>query len=551
MENMDMGAFQRLIAQMQNQYANPKEEDYPQYRLPTFIFSERSFHALDGELDPAKERAFTIANKVPSAIESGNFADANKMAYQAYQLDPLCVDAWRSMVKVLNEYSDGDTIISATRELLYFSRRFYQEEFHQNGMFYSISTTRPYMRILTDLAEIATVSSQIDVATYCYEEMVRLNHHDNTGARDPLLCCYVKLIGRARRYPNSTRPIRTINHARQLIKCCFDDESNTDHCPLFEKDNLCVRWAELCFMFAEKGNWKKVARREHQKNDLIFQLIFDEVTNEEIPAAAPDMPADSFLVGSKSDDVRARGGWIKEALLDWPDFVIELYRLLRGKVTPQFEAKVRSIAPIPEEEARSEFKAQMKKLGEEFLDKGRDNLRSKQFDQAIFNFTLAKRSYYETSQPSRRLYLHQPFAIISNRATAAYFLRKWNFLRIDLRFTLKMKPDHEKSYAKLPKLADAYKAKQLVDEFKQIAQMVERKEVNTEEEWKSLANRAIGLTSMTALAFAAVDKLTEEMKEELIRVGIEDCYTTVNVDLVHPLLPWLTVDDLEKPIPNV
>ena len=215
------------------------------------------------------------------------------------------------------------------------------------------------------------------------------------------------------------------------------------------------------------------------------------------------------------------------------------------------DAKIRSNAPVPEEEENEEFKAQMKRLGEEYLDKGRDNLRLKKFDEAILNFTLAKRSFYETFQPSRRLYLHQLFAIISNRAIAAYFLKKWNFLRIDIRFTLKMKPDHEKSYTKLPKLADAYKAKQLVDEFKQIAQMVDKKEVNGEEEWKSLAARVIGLTSMTALALAAVNKLTDEMKEELIRVGIEDCYTTVNVDLVHLILPWLTEDDLEQPISNV
>lgn len=548
---MDLSGLQRLIGQMQFQQANPNDDDYPQYRLPTFIFSERTFHALDGELDPAKERAFTIANKVASAIESNNYADASKMAYQAYQLDPLCVDAWRSMVKILNEVSDGDTIITATRELLYFSRRFYQEEFHQVGMFYSISTTRPYMRILTDLAEIATVSLQLDLATYCYEEMVRLNHRDNTGARDPLLCCYVKLIGRARRFPNSTKPIRTIKQARQLINCVFDDENNSDHCPLFDKDNLCVRWAELCFLYAEKGNWKKVARREYQKNDIIFQLIFDEIRNEDIPAARPDMPPDSFLAGSKSDDVRARGGWIKEALFDWPDFVIELYRLIRGKVTPAFEKKVRTSAPVPENELRPEFKAQMAKLGEDFLQKGRDTLKDRKFEQSIQNFTLAKRSYFEASQPSRRWYLHAPFAIVSNRATAAYFMKKWNFLRTDLRFTLKMKPDHEKSYSKLPKLADAYKAKQLYDEFKQIAEMVEKKEVQGEEQWKNLADRVIGLTSMTALAFAAANKLTDEMKEELIRVGIEDCYTTANVDLVHPILPWLTPDDLEKPIPNI
>ena len=115
-----------------------------------------------------------------------------------------------------------------------------------------------------------------------------------------------------------------------------------------------------------------------------------------------------------------------------------------------------------------------------------------------------------------------------------------------------MKPDHEKSYSKLPKIAEAFKAKQLVDELAEIAKIVEKKQVNSIEHWKNLADRAIGLTSITALAFAAVNKLTDEIKEELIRVGIEDCYTTVNIGPdVHPILPWLTPDDLEKPIPNI
>ena len=97
---------------------------------------------------------------------------------------------------------------------------------------------------------------------------------------------------------------------------------------------------------------------------------------------------------------------------------------------------------------------------------------------------------------SKRCYLHAPFVIVSNRATAAYFLKKWKLLRTDLRFTLKIRPDHEKSYSKLPKLAEAFKAKQLVGEFGNIARMVENKQVNGEIEWKNLADRVIGLTSI-------------------------------------------------------
>ena len=155
------------------------------------------------------------------------------------------------------------------------------------------------------------------MAIYCYERTVCLNHRDNTGARDPHLCCYIKLIGRTRRHPKNTWPKRTINHSRQLINCVFDDENNSDKHSLFEKDNLCIRWAELCFLCAEKGK----------------RLLCVSRKNEDIPATAPDMISDSFIVGSKSDDIRARGGWIKEDLFDWPDFVIELYTFTRKNET--------------------------------------------------------------------------------------------------------------------------------------------------------------------------------------------------------------------------
>ena len=483
-------------------------------------------------------------------MESGNTTDAIKMAYEAYSLDPLSADAWRAMIKLNVEYTDADTLITMMRELLHFSRRFYDEAFHQVGMFYSISSTRPYMRVLTDLAEIAMSNLQLDVATYCYEEMVRLNHRDNTGARDPLICCYLKIIGRARRFPKTTRPVRTIAHAKKLIRCVFTDENSSSRCPLFEEGNTCVRVAEMCFAYVEKGNWKKIARSEYQKNPLLFQLIFDEVRQEDIPEAQPNMQPGTFLAGNKSEDVRMKGGWIKEAMLDWPDLVIELYKLIRGKMVAAFEEKVKENAPIPEAEIDSKFKTRIIKLGGEFLQTGRDTLTKKDFHPAFDNCTMAKRSFVEAAQPSKRFYLHSPFAVSSNRATAGYFMGRWNCVRSDIRFTLKVKPDHEKSYMKLPKLANAFQAKQLYAEFDDISRKVDAKEINGEENWKALADRVIGLTSITALSHAAVNKLTPALREELIRTGIEDCYTPVNVDMVHPVLPWLKQTDLEKPIPN-
>ncbi|KAK8843292.1 hypothetical protein M9Y10_025147 [Tritrichomonas musculus] len=131
------------------------------------------------------------------------------------------------MVKMLIKLSDSDTVITATRELLHFSRRFYQEEFHQIRMFYSFFTTRPYMRILT---EIANASLQLGQDTNYYEEMVRFNHNDNAGARYPLICCYVKL---------------RFSQARH----------KSDHCRLFTLKDCALYFVNYMPIFNQQGKY--------------------------------------------------------------------------------------------------------------------------------------------------------------------------------------------------------------------------------------------------------------------------------------------------------
>ena len=259
---------------------------------------------------------------------------------------------------------------------------------------------------------------------------------------------------------------------------------------------------------------------------------------------------EGFVLGDKSDDVRAHGGAIKEAMKDWPDFIIDLCKFLRGKATPKFMEDIRASAPEPLNELTPQYKKQMTQIGNQFLERGRQTLSTRDFCQSIQNFTLAKRGFYEAAQPSRRWYLHAPFAIASNRATSALQLQMWNLLRIDTRYTLIMKPDHERTYLRLPKSAAAFKATQLVDDFKTIVEIVENKQRADIEDWKNLAKTAIGLTSITAIAFAACGKLTKEIKDQLIESGIEDFYTPVNIGLQHSILPWLKETDLEQPIPN-
>ena len=543
-----LSGLDAFMKQQRNGQSRPGDDDYPQYHLPPFLQSERMFLNLNGQIPTNKERAFTIANKATTAIEQLEVDKAEKMAYHALSLDPECIDAWRILAKCLSQFSDGDTVVCALREILNFARPFYKQEFEEaQGQFYNYSNTRPYMRILIDLASIAFQSDELDVATHVYEEMIRLNHRDNTGARNELLACYIKVIGRLRKYPKS-KPVRTIEQAMALINNKWPSGDGSSD-PLFEDDNITVRWAKIAFEYAKKGKWQELAKAEYKKNPLMFQVIFNEKDVSKIPPASPH--GYGYLVGDPSDDVRAHGHMIQEAYKEWPDLIIDLAKLFREKIANQsnFIKEIKAQASNPDNDLSKQNKEHMAFIGNEFLSTGRETLRKSSFSEALQYFTLAKRGFFEACQPSRRFYLHAPFAIVSNRATCAAYLSSWNLVRIDVRYTLTMQPDHQRSYLRTLDVVKAFKAKQLIPEFTQIVQNVKEKPDKPLEEWKELAKQCIGLISIPALVAAHDGHLTEDLRKQVIETGIEDMYTTVNVDpSVHPILPWLQNTDIEPPI---
>lgn len=180
-----------------------------------------------------------------------------------------------------------------------------------------------------------------------------------------------------------------------------------------------------------------------------------------------------IVIGSKMDEVRAYG-YIKEAMEDWPNLLIDLRRLFRGKVTPQLAEDIRLNAPNPDNDLNPLYKQQALRDAESALAQARYSLSQHNYQQSVTLFTFAKNGFDEASLPSRRWYLHSPFAVASNRATAACQLKMWNLLRIDSRFTLLMKPDHERTYLRLPQISKAFGAKQLDDDFSKIAKIVEK-----------------------------------------------------------------------------
>lgn len=516
----------------------PGDELYKSYHLGPMIASERMFLRMHyPDITDDQIRAFTIANKVESAIERGDIDSARKMSYHALKLDPECTDALSGLCMVMNQFADGDTVVCAYREILRAVRPFYEDVFEDGqGMFYKISNTRPYMRVLTHLGGTANNSDMLDVATYVYEEMIRLNHSDNTGARSPLACCYMKLIGRRRKHP-SVRPIRTAEHLEALLTTKLYDND-----VIWSDDEPLKRWATIVLRYHRKQDWKSLVKREYEKNPVMFKVIFSEVGTDELPHD-PSIPG--FRVGDPTDEAISSGGFIQRALLDWPDLLMEIHSMFR-KRSEKFRQFVREHTPQVTSGLASE-KGKMNIMYQMLMGQGRDCLTARKFKDAMFAFTMAKRAIVESVLPAHRWYVNAEFAIVSNRATCAAALGMWQLARIDSRYTLLMKPDHVRTYERLPKVAEAFSCSELVDRLNILLTEVKSEpEKKTAEDWRKLAQRGIGLTSLTVIIASRAGRLTEAVIDEAIAVGIEDLYTPVNVSVdVFPTLPWIQEEDME------
>ncbi|OHT07993.1 hypothetical protein TRFO_23702 [Tritrichomonas foetus] len=542
----------RLLQRLESSdnYESPGDNDYPNYQVPCSIASERAFLNDGGPVEDYVVRAFTIANKAKVAIEKNDIRQAERMGYHAITIDPDCVDGWRIFSTTLYPLCDGDTVICAIREVIKFARSKYRKTYvGDQGTIYSICCSRPYVRILMDLASIAANSEQFDVVIYACEEGLRLNYRDNKSARNLLLFCYLKLLGRGMKYPMHVKPHRTVDHIHELINDFLKED------PLFENANLVVRWSEILLAYYTENHlnkqpdagkdWRSLVTAENNKNDVIFKVVFGELDVNNIPPSCLEYPL-SYESGNKNDDCIHFGNDLKECLRDWPSFLIDLWRYMRGSVPKSFIHDVESSAPNPQRELTPEYKAHKQAVGENYLQKGRIELENGKFVAALRSFSFSKFMYFKAAQPSRRWYLNTPFAVVSNRATCAYLLRMWNLARIDSRYTLVMKPDHIQTYKRLPKFAEVYKARQLQSEFEAIAKDVaSNHEKKKENEWQEMAKTVIGLLSITALTLAAKNKLKQKARDQAIAVGIEDMYTPVNIDWDIPHMSWLNKENME------
>ena len=234
------------------------------------------------------------------------------------------------------------------------------------------------------------------------------------------------------------------------------------------------------------------------------------------------------------------------ALVEWPDLMIKLHNILR-KEDKKFNETTMRYAPAFSENLGVNNKSQMGKMGFDFLNRGRKAQRSQDYFKAITLFTMSKRYFVEAMKPSQRWYLNAPFALLSNRGTCAEYCAQWALARHDTRFTLFMKPDHARSYYRLPKIAKEFHDDKLKVMLEELAKKVKNEGGKmTSDEWRLAAKRAVALISLKAIVLSRIGKLDEEKIQEMMKNGIEDMYTPCNVgaDVMEPL-PWLSDNDIE------
>jgi tetratricopeptide (TPR) repeat protein len=153
------------------------EEDYERFARE---MTGKTIPSFEKEALSAEEQAQDL---VYEAAETEDALQADKLIFQAFALDPDCVEAFEYLAEVA-----GSPMLS----LMFFKNGFSaarkklgEPYFKKNkGRFWGLVETRPYMRCLQGYADVLYLLGQAPAALEVYFEMLALNPNDNQGVRD-------------------------------------------------------------------------------------------------------------------------------------------------------------------------------------------------------------------------------------------------------------------------------------------------------------------------------------------------------------------------------
>ncbi len=116
---------------------------------------------------------------------------ALELLTKAVTLDPANIDAWLGIID-LHDLTDDERIDMLRQLKEMFERKRGKEFFEENeGYFWGLLETRPYMRACSLLAMELAEANELDESIAVQETMLKLNPNDNQGVRYGLMAAYL------------------------------------------------------------------------------------------------------------------------------------------------------------------------------------------------------------------------------------------------------------------------------------------------------------------------------------------------------------------------
>ncbi len=209
-----------------------------------------------------RARAQDLAFEAMEAIEQGEAARAVELAGRAVETDPACVDALRILAQASSR--DKSVVIVNMRQVVRQGEETLGQTFFEKneGYFWGIHETRPYMRARAALAQMLAKSGQREEAVRHYEGMLQLNPNDNQGLRYSLLGHYLEL--------------ERLDDARRLFQQYEDDSS------------AMFAWARVLEQFLSGGAGGKGADQALDRARKINSRVESYLTKRKtLPAELP------------------------------------------------------------------------------------------------------------------------------------------------------------------------------------------------------------------------------------------------------------------------
>ena len=180
-------------------------------------------------------------------------AKAKKNIEKALALDPNCIEVYeylasreKSAEKALEMFDKG---IAIGREK--FGGKFLKEN---KGMFWGIHKTRPFMRCLSQKAEILVLLGKLAEGVAIMEEILELNEHDNQGVRFPLLSALI-MLDDTKKFKKYDKMFADDKHSAQIL------------------------YPRALFAFKTEGdsaNARKLMKKAFEKNPFVVQKLIDD-----------------------------------------------------------------------------------------------------------------------------------------------------------------------------------------------------------------------------------------------------------------------------------